>query len=81
LPPEPSRMLTSPRSLWTLIGALAAVDSVNNAGDHVAARRLFARTPTLSPHEAAALRFDLVRHCFDPASDEPRLRAASRRRM
>jgi hypothetical protein len=36
---------------------LIAVESVNRAADHVAARRLFART--LSPHEAAALRFDL----------------------
>ena len=38
---------------------LIAVESVNRAADHVAARRLLARTSTLSPHEAAALRFDL----------------------
>jgi len=38
---------------------LIAVESVNRAADHVAARRLLARTSTLSPQEAAALRFDL----------------------
>jgi len=38
---------------------LIAVESVNRAADHVAARRLLARTSTLSPQEAATLRFDL----------------------
>ena len=38
---------------------LIAVESVNRPADHVAARRLLARTSTLSPQEAAALRFDL----------------------
>jgi NADPH-dependent 2,4-dienoyl-CoA reductase/sulfur reductase-like enzyme len=38
---------------------LIAVESVNRPADHMAARRLFTRTPTLSPHEAAAPGFDL----------------------
>lgn len=40
-------------------GQLIAVESVNRAGDHVAARRLLARVPSLRPHEAAADGFDL----------------------
>lgn len=40
-------------------GQLIAAESVNRAGDHVAARRLLARVPTLRPHEAAADGFDL----------------------
>jgi NADPH-dependent 2,4-dienoyl-CoA reductase/sulfur reductase-like enzyme len=38
---------------------LIAVESVNRAADHMAARRLLARTTTLSPQEAAAEGFDL----------------------
>ena len=40
-------------------GHLVAVESVNRAADHVAARRLLARTPMLPPHQAAADGFDL----------------------
>jgi NADPH-dependent 2,4-dienoyl-CoA reductase/sulfur reductase-like enzyme len=38
---------------------LTAVESVNRAGDHMAARRLLARRKTCSPQEAAAPGFDL----------------------
>lgn len=38
---------------------LIAVESVNSAGDHMAARKLLARRPTLAPREAAAQGFDL----------------------
>jgi len=40
-------------------GHLIAVESVNRPADHMAARRLLARTPTLLPHEAARDGFDL----------------------
>jgi len=40
-------------------GHLIAVESVNRAGDHMAARRVIARRATCSPQEAAAPGFDL----------------------
>lgn len=40
-------------------GHLVAVESVNRAGDHMAARRIIARRSTCSPQEAAASGFDL----------------------
>jgi len=40
-------------------GHLAAVESLNHPGDHMAARRILARTPTLSPNDAAAPGFEL----------------------
>jgi 3-phenylpropionate/trans-cinnamate dioxygenase ferredoxin reductase component len=40
-------------------GQLIAVESVNRAGDHVAARRLLAGKPTLTPQQAAVPGFEL----------------------
>jgi len=40
-------------------GKLAAVESVNRAGDHAAAKRIIGTTKTLTPEEAASPAFDL----------------------
>jgi 3-phenylpropionate/trans-cinnamate dioxygenase ferredoxin reductase subunit len=40
-------------------GKLAAVESVNRAGDHAAAKRIIGTPKTLTPEEAADLAFDL----------------------
>jgi 3-phenylpropionate/trans-cinnamate dioxygenase ferredoxin reductase component len=40
-------------------GKLAAVESVNRAGDHAAAKRIIGTTKTMTPEEAAAPAFDL----------------------
>jgi hypothetical protein len=38
---------------------LVAVESVNRSADHMAARKLLARAPTLTPAQASADDFDL----------------------
>jgi len=46
-------------------GALLGVETVNRAGDHMAARRLLAAGATIHPDEAADLSFDLKRALSD----------------
>ncbi len=40
-------------------GKLAVVESVNRAGDHAAAKRIFATGKTLTPEQAADPAFDI----------------------